>query len=585
MIKRFIVITSLALLLAASPANRAIAQDTPPPRSDASETASASRPDAALQSPRATMRTFTTAMAAWEASANAEDLARAVECLDLSGVLSADEVGPRLARRLYETMQDLRMGLDPFSAMLTIPREFPSRDELPDGADRDVREITPDFGAERATPVRFLFRKNNKGEWLIARTTVEWFDAKHAELHPNPIERLARDWGMEWAVSGSLLGMKYYLWMAIFAVILIGVVIDFVVREFVRVATRRVMHKDDPDTDAKEQNKSARKAAKPFGMAAGGLTVYLLLDLLELPAIVEGILRTGAKAFAMAAAIWSAYRLVDVASDHAMHRAKQTRSSMDDLMIPLVRKAVKIFIVAFGLVFIAEAFSLPITSLVAGLGIGGLAFAFAAKDTIENLFGSVSVILDRPFTPGDWVVVDDIEGTVEEVGFRSTRVRTFYNSLVTVPNAILVRAKVDNYGRRRYRRFRTHLSLTYATDPARIEQFCEGIRELIRKHPSSRKDYYEVHLHQFSAASIDVLVYMFFQTPDWSSELAARHAFMLDIIRLAKRVGVDFAFPTQTLHLFNETGTPAIEPKDVPALDRDALRSQGRSAADAISGQ
>ena len=164
---------------------------------------------------------------------------------------------------------------------------------------------------------------------------------------------------MDWLVTGSLLGMAYYLWAAIFAVILIGVVVDFVFREVVRLFARRAMHRDDPKTDIKAQNVSARKAAKPFGLTAGGIVVYALLGLLDLPAAAEGILRTGAKAFAMASAVWAAYRVVDVVSDHMIARAKKTSSGMDDLMIPLVRKAVKIFIVAFGLVFVAEAFACP----------------------------------------------------------------------------------------------------------------------------------------------------------------------------------------------------------------------------------
>jgi small-conductance mechanosensitive channel len=122
--------------------------------------------------------------------------------------------------------------------------------------------------------------------------------------------------------------------------------------------------------------------------------------------------------------------------------------------------------------------------LLAGLGIGGIAFALAAKDTVENLFGSVTVLVDRPFQVGDWVVIGDQEGTVEEIGFRSMRLRTFYNSRITIPNSLLVKSAVDNLGARRYRRVKCMIGVQYDTPPDRIEAFCEGIRELIRRHPA-----------------------------------------------------------------------------------------------------
>ncbi|MEO1087164.1 MAG: mechanosensitive ion channel family protein, partial [Acidobacteriota bacterium] len=175
--------------------------------------------------------------------------------------------------------------------------------------------------------------------------------------------------------------------------------------------------------------------------------------------------------------------------------------------------------------------------------------ALAAQDTVKNLFGSLTVILDQPFSVGDWVKIGDIEGTVVELGFRSTRIKTFYDSTITLPNAGLISASVDNLGARTYRRWSTTLSLAYETPAEKVEAFCEGVRELVRKHPQTRKDSYQVYLNSFSAASIDVLLYIFFQTPDWAGELAARHRMALDIMRLAQSLGVEFAYPTQTLYL------------------------------------
>jgi MscS family membrane protein len=261
---------------------------------------------------------------------------------------------------------------------------------------------------------------------------------------------------------------------------------------------------------------------------------------------------TAVRAVAIVVVVVVAYRLVDVLSNVLSRRAERSDTRFDDLLVPLVRKSLKVFVVAIGLVLVAETIGQDITALLAGLGLGGLALALAAQDTVRNLFGSLTILLDRPFQVGDWVVVGEVEGTVEEVCFRSTRIRTFYNSLITLPNANLISASVDNLGDRRYRRWKTILALTYDTPPEKIDAFCEGVRELIRSHPYSRKDYFHVYFNDFGGASLDILLYTFFETPDWATELRERHRLGVDILRLAGELGVEFAFSTQTVYLRNE---------------------------------
>ena len=200
----------------------------------------------------------------------------------------------------------------------------------------------------------------------------------------------------------------------------------------------------------------------------------------------------------------------------------------------------------------ADLFGLPLNSIVTGLGIGGIAIAMAAKDTIANIFGFVTIVTDRPFSIGDWVKIQNNEGTVEKLGFRSTQIRTFYNSVISIPNSTFLNSSVDNMGLRKYRRFSTNLSITYSAAADDIESFCEGVRELIRQHPQTRKDYFFVHLNNLSQSSLDILLYCFFEVDSWDEELAARHRLLLDILRLAKQLSVNFAFPTQTLFMSKE---------------------------------
>ncbi|RMF82140.1 MAG: mechanosensitive ion channel family protein, partial [Planctomycetota bacterium] len=153
----------------------------------------------------------------------------------------------------------------------------------------------------------------------------------------------------------------------------------------------------------------------------------------------------------------------------------------------------------------------------------------------------------------------------------------------TVPNSDLMVAAIDNMGRRRYRRTSTKLGVLYSTTPEQLEAFCEGIREIIRTHPYTRKDYFHVYVNEFGPSSINVLLYCFHECPDWGTELRERQRLFLDILRLAQRLGVEFAFPTQTVHLHHDS-TPDSPPPESPPIphDPDAAAEYGRSEANKL---
>lgn len=244
------------------------------------------------------------------------------------------------------------------------------------------------------------------------------------------------------------------------------------------------------------------------------------------------------------------YKLVNVVAVYFARLATKTESTLDDQLVPLMRKTLKAFVVIIGTLFILrDGLNLDIIPFLTGLSIGGVAIALAAQDTIKNFFGSVMIFIDKPFQVGDWITSGDIDGTVEEVGFRSTRIRTFRNSLMYVPNGKIADAVLDNHGLRRYRRFLTTLTVTYDTPPLLIEAFVKGLREIVEAHPDTRKDYYHVYFNNLSSYSQDIMFYIFFEVPGWPDELRARHEILIQIVKLANSLGVRFAFPTQTLHM------------------------------------
>ncbi|MBD3869278.1 MAG: mechanosensitive ion channel family protein [Acidobacteria bacterium] len=355
--------------------------------------------------------------------------------------------------------------------------------------------------------------------------------------------------------------LEGWQWVSLVAIVLVGVVIDRTVRHILAFWLRRLLAKN---AAALEMEKEIR-LEQPVGILVMAFAWSGMMHLLDLPEGALTILTLAVRVVIAVSGVWASYRLADLLGAWLATMAARTESTLDDLLVPMVRRALKIIVTAFGLVFIAQNLNVDVTSLLAGLGIGGLAFALAAKDTIENLFGSLTVLADRPFKIGDWVVIGDLEGTVEELGLRSTRIRTFYNSLITVPNSNLVNTAVDNYGERSYRRISTVLSVQYDTPPETIEAFCEGIRELIRLHPYTRKDFYLVNFDRFDASSLGIRLYCFHEAPDWGTELRERQRLYIDILYLARKLGVEFAFPTQTLHVSSLPDTPQVVPPGDPA--------------------
>lgn len=246
------------------------------------------------------------------------------------------------------------------------------------------------------------------------------------------------------------------------------------------------------------------------------------------------------------------HRIIEMASYFFKQKSLKTLNKFDDILIPLLTKTSFILLYIIGGVLIAQSFNVDVTGIIAGLGIGGLAFAFAAKDTLANFFGSIMLVLDRPFDIGDSIKTGDIEGTVIEVGFRSTKIKTFYDSIVSVSNGQLANRAIDNLGKRRYRRLNTTLGVEYDTPPEIIEAFCEGIRQIVLSHKWTRKDNFNIYFINFGASSLDIQLQVFWETPEYTREQAEKHRLMIDILRLAKEMGVNFAFPTQTVHMFNE---------------------------------
>ncbi|MCG7941442.1 MAG: mechanosensitive ion channel family protein [Candidatus Thiodiazotropha lotti] len=495
-----------------------------------------------LKSPRATMETFLHAMNDIKRGAP-ERIDAAITTLDLSDInsLVRKEQGSDLAWMLIEVMDRTRV-VD----LKKVPNQSDGPTYLFHSYEHgDIRIARTESGA-------WLFDQNTISQLpaiMDEVAEIQRVDGKQAESSKIPWHIRFRQ-QIPASFKAATFLLPNWQWLGLLFTILLGVVADKLLSFFLRSGVRRWRNQ----TNHQEFKEISDDILRPLGLMAMALIWWSGINLMGLTENVMLILLVAVKFLASISGVWAAYRLVDLVSAFLHKRAQLTENKLDDALVPLIPRTLKIFVTVIGFVFIADNLNVDISSLLAGLGLGGLAFALAAKDMVQNLFGSVTVLMDRTFSVGDWIIVDGAEGSVERIGFRSTRIRTFYNSVVTVPNSKFITATVDNMGERRYRRLSCKLSLTYDTPPDRIEAFCEGVRELVRQHPYMRKDYYHVYLNEFAASSLDVLLYVFWETPEWNTELRERHRFMLDILRLAQGLEVEFAFPTQTLYMKQEEG-------------------------------
>ncbi len=463
------------------------------------------------------------------------DPARAAACMDVP----PGEQGGRLAVQFKQAL-DARGIYFPIAKM----------PDDPDYEDEDGKAVVvplPD------TLPMVAVVKGDDGKWRYSRDTVEAIPDLYAETFSAISlwlqERLPP--AFHTRVLGLLVWQYFYALLLVLGSLAAGVLTRNVVLAEVN---RRVAKARLPVAESDLQQANA-----PVVSFVGFWLFSLGLPDLQLPIRLSGPLTSLADVGMWLSALLAAYRVVAIAAAIAAAGAARTHSKLDDQAIPLMRQGGQLLVIVLGGLYVLDALGFDVWQLAAGLGIGGIAFALAAQDTVANLFGSLNIFLDRPFQIGDWVKIGDVEGVVEEVGFRSTRVRTFYNSLVTIPNSQITSANVDNLGVRHRRRIKLVVGLTYDTPTDKLQAYVEGARAILAAHPAVQ-DSYEVHVHNLGASAVEILVYYHVVTDGWHDELVARSQNILELIRLARTLDVSFAFPSTSIYVEATPEHPLPEP-------------------------
>ena len=375
-------------------------------------------------------------------------------------------------------------------------------------------------------------------------------------------------------LSESIFGMYKWQYLGLLIAIVLGFIIKSLI-EFILSVMARFVAK----TKSRFDGQLITAIKRPIGYTIATGFWFLSLYILRLDGAVLSVTTVIVQIAFSLSVVLVFYRLSDAFSDYLAHFAKNSELLLDDVLVTLLRRATRIFVVLVGTLVALQNLGVNVMSVVAGLGLGGLAFALAAKDTAANLFGSLMILSDQPFKIGDSIKFSDVEGIVEDVGFRSTRIRTPYHSLITIPNAVIANANIDNLGLRKRRRVKAILGLTYDTNPKKIEAFLEGVKNIILANPVTWKESFHVVFNGYGDSALEIMVYFFLEVDNWADELVERQNIYLEIYHLADELGVSFAFPTQTLHIESLPHAEASLDNRIDQLSTDKLKALASSFA------
>ena len=246
---------------------------------------------------------------------------------------------------------------------------------------------------------------------------------------------------------------------------------------------------------------------------------------------------------------WSLYRIVDIFSRFVDEYQEKLASRFSaDLALFLI-KGVKLVLLVMGFVIIVQEWGYNFTGFLASLGLGGLAFALAAKDTAANLFGSLVIFSDKPFDVGDWIQTPSVEGTVESIGIRSTRVRTFAKALIAVPNASLANSPITNWSRMTMRRIKMTVGLTYNTNSTQMQNILTQVRQMLEKDPDINDQTILINFTDFQDSALGIFCYFFTNTTNWQEYLMVRERINLSIMKIVEENRASFAFPSQSVYI------------------------------------
>jgi MscS family membrane protein len=373
-------------------------------------------------------------------------------------------------------------------------------------------------------------------------------------------------------MSEGPMGLTLWQWAAGPVWVLLGLVLGYLLAR----ATRWVLGRIARSTPAVWDDRLATKLSGPLTLAWSIGVLTVTHHGLEFSKKAEATFHDWQRGGLYLALFWAAGRAIGVSGSIASTSRWSMTHPMSRALVPLASRIARIALFAFGVIVLLTELGVSVTSLLAGLGLGGLAVALAAQKTVENLIGAISIGADQPFIEGDFVKIEDFVATVERVGLRSTRFRTLDRTLITIPNGKLAEMKIESFTARDRFRLATKLQLVYETNPEQLRAVLANVEKLLREHPKIWPQSITVRLVGINPPSLDIELMAWFAVPDWDSFQLVRQEVLIEILQVVQSAGSSLAFPTQTLrviegqHPLAATAAQPEKPHEKPEQGEDS---------------
>jgi MscS family membrane protein len=466
------------------------------------------------------------------------DFSAAAQLLDLSDVPPAMQraEGARLTRRLALVLKKIHPG--GYGGLSNDPMGAPEKNV---SFDEELVAQTTLVGSPVQLRVARYPLQEGRAVWLFSKATVSDTDALYDHYGFGWTGDFLPPIFFEVQLWGILLWQWVGLGCALIAAWLFGLLAAILsLKVLIRLAALTTWKWDDA---------LAKNARGPLIMALGMLGFALQLPWLSLASTPHAAMIGVCKLFAILSFGWFALRVVDIAADFLFQNCQERNDDMGIAMMPVARKIIKPIIVVFVGIMALENVGMNVGGLLAGLGIGGLAIALAGKNTLENIFGSIVISFDRPFKIGDFIQVGDILGTVEDVGLRSTRIRTLNRTVVTIPNSQMADSKVENFAKRDRMRLVALLGVQYDTSLDQVRLIVDEVKRYLLAHRRVWQESFQVRFIGFGDYSLNIEVICYVTSADWGEFTGIRESILMGLGEIITRAGAQFAYPSQTILL------------------------------------
>jgi MscS family membrane protein len=341
--------------------------------------------------------------------------------------------------------------------------------------------------------------------------------------------------------NNTLLAWSYFIFALLFTFVLTSLLAKYTIKGLEKTADRTKNQFDDILVEI---------IRSPLKLALKALGIYISFYLITLPDALENLIHNFLNSLIIFSLFWLVHSGVELMTYTLTHLRDKYGKKLSVEVINFLSKGVKVFIIMLGAMSILQQWGLNVSGFVASLGLGGLAFALAAKDTAANLFGSLVIFIDKPFHVGDWIKTPDVEGTIVDIGIRSTKVRTFAQAIVTVPNANLANSAIINWSRMGKRRIKTSLGLTYNTTPEQVKAILADLKSYLIDNDDIDNETIFINFSGFGESTLDIFCYFFTKTTNWGEYMNIKEKVFLEFMKIiTEKHQAEFAFPSQSLYI------------------------------------